>query len=519
MTTRLCGLLLVGVLLALAAPAQSGPAGRNTLVIGAAKDMVSPDPYRTNDADSQFVYHLIFDPLVIIGPDSKPRPMLAEKWEVSPDGATYTFHLRKNVKFHNGDEVTADDVVFSFRRAFDPANASGRKAENIRMVKSYTAVGRDRVQVTLEFPFAPFPAALGALFVQPRKAVEAAGAQFEKRPVGSGPYRLVEWVVNNRVVLEANTDYWLKAPRIERVILRPIPDSSTAAAAVLAGDVDVTATVTAANLPVLKRDPGVEVLKAPANNYVFLGFRMLRPPYTDARFRKAVYMSLHWDAAIKTMVPQDLGLRAYGSVPPSLWPRDDEALREIALKENDREARELFQALIRDNVMPRDFKIVVAPPPDDTRVKLAEVLVANLRENGVGAEVLRLEWATYINYLESNNMIIYMLGTIPAYPDPDANLRWLFGSAGQQARFLNIRSLEPNLDEQLQKAQRSPSHREREILYRDIQRDMMRKVYHIPMYYLNNVVAVRKGVVKGLKPSQYWRWELATPWSQVEVTR
>lgn len=516
MAHRLWSLLLLGILLLAAAPGQGGPAGRNTLVIGGAKDIVSPDPYRTNDADSAYVYQLIFDPFVTIDSQGRVVPMVAERWEVSADGLTYTFYLRRGVKFHNGEELTADDVVFSLDRAFDPANAAGRKAENIRVIKTYAAAGTDRVRITLEFPFAPFPAALSSLFIQPRKAVTAAGAQFERQPVGSGPFRLVEWVVNNRVVLEANPSYWLKRPQLERVIIRPIPDSSTAAAALVAGDIDATAVVTAANLPVLRRDAAIEIVQAPANNYVFLGFRMLRAPFTDARFRRAVYMSVNWDAAIRTLVPPELGSRAYGSVPPSLWPRDDEALRDIALKEDDGQARRLFQALIAEGVMPRDFRIIVAPPPDDTRIKLAEVLVVNLRQNGVNAELQRLEWATYINFIQSDAMSLYMLGTIPAFPDPDANLRWLFSSASQQAKFLNL--ADTRLDDRLVAAQRTLARRDREAMYREIQREMMRSVYHIPMYYLNNVVAHRK-IVKGLKPSQYWRWELVTPWSSVSVER
>jgi len=516
MMRRLWVLLVVGALLAPVYPVQSAPGARNTLVIGAAKDIISPDPYRTNDADSSYVYQLVFDPLVMIGPDGRPRPMLAERWDVSPDGLTYSFYLRKGVKFHNGDELTADDVVFSLRRAFDPANAIGRKAENIRVIKSYAAQGRDRVDITLEFPFTPFPAALSSLFVVPRKAVEAAGAAFEKQPVGTGPFKLTEWVINNRVVLEANRDYWLKRPTLERVILRPIPDSSTAAAALQTGDIDATATVTAANLPVLKNDPSIEIARAPANNYVFLGFRMLKPPFTDQRFRRAVYMSLNWDAAIKTLVPPELGSRAYGTVPPGLWPRDDEALQDIALKENDAQAKSIFQSLMQEGVIPRDFKVIVSPPPDDTRIKLAEILVVNLRENGINAEVVRVEWATYVNYIQADTMVIFMLGTIPAFPDPDANLRWLFGSAGQQAKFLNLK--DAALDDQLQAAQRNRNPRDREAMYKQIQRDMMQKTYHIPMYYLNNVIAYKK-FVKGLKPTQYWRWELVTPWNMVSVER
>lgn len=486
------------------------------LRVGSAKDIIALDPVRTNDADSQLVYNLIFDSLALIGPDGKVIPHLAERWTVSSDGLTYTYHLRRGVRFHNGDVLGADDFVFSLQRIFDPANRVGRKWEHISMIKSYEKTGPLTVTVTLQFPYAGFPAALGIQHVVSRRAAEAEGRDFEKRPVGTGPFKFVERVPNDRVVLSANREYWLKRPLVDRIVFRPIPEAATATAALLSGGVDLIQSVTAGNLKTLISDPNISMMSAQANNYVFLGFRMLQPPFSDARFRKAVYHSMNFDAAINVLVPPRLGTRAYGSIPPALWPNDREVLRKSALKEDDTKAKDLFRQLVAEGVMPRDYVIQVAPPPDDTRIRLAELLIANLQENGVNAQILRVDWPTYLAMLEQDRQVIYMLGTVPAYPDPDANIRWLFSSGGQQGRFLNIRQVVPGLDARLEQAMRSSSRQEREQLYRDIQREMMDKTLHIPLYYLSNSIAARKWV-KDLKPSPFYRWDFVTPWSNVSI--
>jgi peptide/nickel transport system substrate-binding protein len=223
-----------------------------------------------------------------------------------------------------------------------------------------------------------------------------------------------------------------------------------------------------------------------------------------------------FDAVVGVLLPPRLGSRAYGSIPPALWPNDRDALRKMALKEDDAKAKELFRQLIAEGVMPRDYVVQIAPPPDDTRIRLSELLVANLIENGVNAQILRVDWPTYIAMLEQDRQVIYMLGTVPAYPDPDANIRWLFSSGGQQGRFLNIGKIVPGLDARLEQAMRSPNRPDREQLYRDIQREMMDRVMHIPLYYLTNSIAMRKWV-KDLKPNPSFRWDFVTPWNSVYI--
>jgi peptide/nickel transport system substrate-binding protein len=235
-------------------------------------------------------------------------------------------------------------------------------------------------------------------------------------------------------------------------------------------------------------------------------------PFTDLRFRQVVYLATDFDAAIKAVFPPEIGTRAYGTVPPGLWPQDVEHLKGVALPKDQARAKALFQQLVDEGVMPKDYTITVAPPPDDARIKIAEVMVTNLKEAGANAEMLRVEWATYSQITREDRNLIFFLGTTPAIPDPDANVRWLFSKESVHGKYLNIEQFKeyPEWDAQITKAQRSPSREEREGIYRDLVRTMMQQVVHLPLYHKNAVMAHRD-YVKNLDVNLLIEWDLVKP--------
>ena len=263
---------------------------------------------------------------------------------------------------------------------------------------------------------------------------------------------------------------------------------------------------------------GIKVLSKPGFSYFWAGFRMLRPPFTDLRFRQAVYMATDFDATIRSVFPTELGTRAYGTVPPGLWPQDVDHLSRIALKKNQAKAKALFQQLVDEGVMPKDYTVTIAPPPDDARIRIAEVMVTNLKEVGVNAELLRVEWATYSDITRQDRDQIFFLGTTPAIPDPDANVRWLFSKQSVHGKYLNVEHFPeyPTWDAQIEKAQRSQDRQEREQIYRDVVRTMMERVVHIPLYHKNAVMAHRDNV-QGLDVGLLFEWDLVKPWANVSV--
>lgn len=507
------------------APSQATaavPSGPQNIVFAGAKEILSLDPVQQNDADSTYVYTQIHDSVAVLDQQFNVKPNLAESWKASEDGTTYTYVFRKGVKFHDGTELKADDVVFTIDRIMANKYPEGRKKEKINMISSYKKVDDYTVEIKLQFAYAPFPAAFGNMLIVPKAATEKMGdAAFGKSPVGCGPFKFVEWVPNDHVTLQGFADYWMTQPKIAQFKVRPISENAVATANLLSGDVDAINDVVGANLKQLQgaANKGIVILNKPSMSYFFAGFRMVGPPFNDLRFRQAVYMATDFDAAIKALFPPEIAVRAYGPIAPGMWPRDDDYLKSNALKRDPEKAKALFQQLMTEGVMAKDYKITIAPPPDDARINIATVMVTNLKELGMNAEVTQVDWTAYTNLLEQGTQnVVYFLGTIPSIPDPDASIRWLFSKDGAHGRYLKISQFKdyPTWDAQMLKAESSLNQDERAKIYLDLTRTMMQQVYHIPLYYKNAVMAKRDWV-KDLDVDPMYVWDVVKPWANVYV--
>jgi len=222
------------------------------------------DPAETEAFNTPFmVLYAVHDALVKPMPGGLMTPCLAESWSESKDHLTYTFTLRKNAKFHNGDPVTADDVKFSFER-YKGASASLLKGK----VKEVQAVSPTQVRFVLKEPWPDFmtffgTTASGAGWIVPRKYVEKVGDDaFKNAPVGAGPYRVVSFKPGVELVLEAFDGYWRKPPSVKRVIMRSMTEEATRAAALRTGEVDITYLLTGPTAEQVRKTPGF-TLKAP----------------------------------------------------------------------------------------------------------------------------------------------------------------------------------------------------------------------------------------------------------------
>ncbi len=512
----------VGAATVAPAPTSAPPTAAQKLTLAGAKDILNLDPLQVNDADSTYVFGQIHDSVAVIDHQYNVKPNVAEKWQVSDDGLTYVYTFRKGVKFHDGSELKSDDVVFTLDRIMANKFPEGRKKEKIDMIASYKKVDDYTVEIKLKSAYAPFAAAFGNMLIVPKAVVEKVGdAEFGKRPVGCGPFKLAEWTRNDHVALAAFPDYWLTKPKLSQFIIRPIPENAVAVANLLAGDVDAINDVAGANLKQLQgaANKGIVVLNKPSMTYCFIGFRMSGPPFTDPRFRQAIYMATDFDATIKALFPPELAVRAYGPIPPGMWPQDDEYLKSNAYKRDPDKAKALFKQLIDEGVMPKDYVVTIAPPPDDVRIRVSEVMATNLKELGINAEITRLDWTAYTPMLEqSDKNVIYMLATTASIPDPDASIRWLFSKDGAHGRYLKISQFKEyeGWGTQITKAQFSSKQEERAQIYRDLARTMMKQVFHIPLYYKNAVMAKRT-YVKDLDVDPMYAWDIVKPWANVSI--
>src|SRR2546422_716997 len=264
----------------------------------------------------------LHDALVKPMPGNPMAPSLAESWSASRDGLTYEFALRKGVRFHNGDLLTADDVKFSFER-YRGAGASTLKAR----VVSVEAVDASRVRFRLRQPWPDFMTfygtpATGAAWVVPRKYVERVGDDgFKKAPVGAGPYRFVSFTPGVELVLEAFEQYWRKTPSVKRLVLKAVPDEATRLAMLKRGEADIAYSIRSALAEELQRTPGL-TLKPTSPTFtewlVFTQHWEPKSPWADRRVRLAVNL------AVDRKSISDAEYLGFAKISSGIIPRDFE---------------------------------------------------------------------------------------------------------------------------------------------------------------------------------------------------
>jgi peptide/nickel transport system substrate-binding protein len=233
----------------------------------------------------------MYDSLVWFNDEGIIEPALAESWEVSEDGTEYTFYLRQGVSFHNGEPFNADAVVFSWQRAkdgdFEYSN-HWQRAQSVEKVDEYT------VKITTENPDALFlPLVADNWAMIPPGYFEEVGQQgFEEHPIGTGPFKFVEWVKGDHITMEANLDYWRGMPKLEQVIFRPIPESATRVAAIQTGEVDIVHRLSSEEAQGLLGVENVKVIKYPVTRIYYIAFNNLTSgldqPTMDAKVRQAM---------------------------------------------------------------------------------------------------------------------------------------------------------------------------------------------------------------------------------------
>ena len=517
-------ILVVVALLLLPALALGGAKPGGTLRIAMYADATSLDPGGANDIPSQKAYNLLFDSLLTFDRDMQVIGHVASAWKASADSKTWTFTIRPGISFHDGSPLTAEDVAFSFQRILDAPEAASQKKSSIAMIDSIEARGAE-VVFKLKYSFAPFPGTTAQIHIVPKKVAREVGNKaFASRPVGSGPFKLVEWVKDDHLTLDRNDQYWLKRPNLDRVLLRPIPEGTVRAMSLMAGEVDVVDQVSSETLPRLQGVKGLELLTTTGLNYYWLGFRQYGPPYTNLKFRHMVSLAIDMDGAIKTIFPHGNAVRAYGAVPPLVWPHDDAFLKEHALRQDKAKAKTLFGELVAEGVMKPDTKVLVSMPNDPERIKLGEILVTSLKEIGVNAELKVSETGSYIEAaVKGTEPFIYSLFAVPRYLDPDAVFSWLFlsGPSGSThgAKILGLAERDPRINEPIERARVISDQAERTKLYVPLQRYvMLDRVYHIPAYF-RTIVLGKRSAVQDLHPAPNDLFWLVTPFSNVWLDR
>lgn len=365
------------------------------VTVAVTSDPQSMDPYVSATSGTVTAVNHIFDNLVQRDPlTMEIVPALATSWEITDD-SVYEFSLREGVRFHNGDPFTAQDVVFSFARMREPGfEAMGNYVRPL--IDRVEALDDHTVRITLVAPYAPFLNRLPTFYIVPAAYTSTVGDEaFAEAPIGTGPYRFVEWVHGNHWTFEAFSEHWAGAPAVERVTFRPIPEASTRIAALLSGAVDIIEQVNLPDVPRLEADPGVRVEAVNDNRIYFYAFQSRRPPFDDPQVRRALSYAVDWDEILGIFdgyafrvplpgLPTDFGYADYIEDLQPLLPTYDP---------------EMARALLAEAGYPDGLTTTIQASsgnyPKDA--ELAQAVANELARVGVDAEVRVSEWAVYLS--------------------------------------------------------------------------------------------------------------------------
>ena len=298
-----------------------------------AQDPETLDPARIWDIYSRSVSQQIFDGLVQFDQTLTIKPALAALWRSSRDGLVWTFELRKDVKFHHGREVTADDVVYSFTRILDSKTRSGAaelflnvagarefREGRAKTVSGLVALDRHTLQVTLVEALVPFAAvaAVGHAKVVPRDLVEAQGETFGLRPVGTGPFRFLRWEHGKEIVLTANGDYFDGSPKLSRLVYRVFPGDQRDAmhAEFMKGNLEDAPVPAGADRRQLAVSTSHIYVKRPMISVRFYGFNLRTFPFNDRRVRQAIVHAIDREGIVQNHFGQYTFAR--GILPPGM---------------------------------------------------------------------------------------------------------------------------------------------------------------------------------------------------------
>jgi len=400
------------------------PVAGGTLIWGRGGDSVTLDLSQASDVRSIEAGIQIFENLVVFGRDSMDvEPQLAESWNVSDDGLTWTFKLRKGVKFHDGTAFNAQAVYDSFARIIDknhPFYGYGKwkypslsldQVGEIKIIDDYT------VAVMTKKPYAPLLNNL-ALWLCPIVSPMAMAEykdQIGRNPVGTGPFRFVKWIKDDQIILERNENYWGEKAKVDEIVLKVIPDPSARLMALQSSAVDI-ADLDASSVNLAKKNPNLAVRERPSVNVAYLALNVEKPTLKDVRVRRAINHAIDKETLIETIF-HGLAVPAKNPFAPSIWGYNDaiepyeynpdKAKKLLAEADFDKDTElELWAMPVSRAYMPKPGKA-------------AESIQAYLAAVGIKAKIVKHDWGTYLSKTANGEHDMCMLGWLGGNADPD----------------------------------------------------------------------------------------------------
>ncbi len=458
----------VALALGLAAPAPALAA--KDVVIAVSNTLTTMDLHDANDTLSQAVMKTMYQGLYGFDKDMKLKPLLAESYAVSADGLTYTFNLRKGVKFHDGTDFKADSVKATFDRVTNPDNKH-RRYSLFANIASTEVAGDYVVKVHLKSPFSAFVNVMAhpSSGIMSAQAIKTLGKDLSFRPVGTGPYKFVEWKQTDYLKVAKNADYWQKGlPKVDSITFKPVPDNNTRTAVIQTGEAHMVTPVPYEQAEVLKSNAKVDTVVVPSIYARYIAMNQLKKPWDNPKVRQAVNYAINKQALAK------VAYNGYAEplpavVPPGVefsfktgpWPYDVAKAKQ----------------LLKEAGYPNGFETELwSIYNHGTAVKVIQFLQQQLAQVGIKAKIQAMESGQRVERVESvqkpedaQSQMIYA-GWSASTGEADWALRPLLGGGAWPPRGVNYGYYKSEIvDKALANALASNDHAKKAQYYKEAQ--------------------------------------------------
>jgi len=479
-----------------AAEAKPKPAKPQKLIIAQGTDALTMDAHHVIDSPTASIMEHMVEPLLELTPKGEIVPKLAEKWEVSADATEFTLKLKKGIKFHDGEVLNAEAVKTNFDRRLDP-KAATKFGFLVAQIASVSVVDEYTVKFKTKAPFAPMLSNLthSTNGIQSPAALKKSWDKPVPRPVGTGPFLLKEWIPGNKLIMVRNDNYWGKKAILTEVTYRVIPDDASRVVALETGEVDVAVRIPPFDIPRLKANRKLTVVETPSVRTIYMGFNVLKEPFTDKRIRQALNYAVNKQAIVKHILG-GVGRVSDAPVSPGVFGYAPIKSYEYNV--------EKAKALLAEAGFPKGFETTLHPAVGRyyMDVSVATAVAADLLKVGVKVEIKMMDWATYLPFILRDKEVVehklYVLGWGTVTGDADYGLLSLFHSGewpkkGMAASFYK----NEKVDQFLEEGRKTANAEQRKKLYKEAMEIIMDEA---PWLFLHSEVQITgvNAKVKGL---------------------
>ncbi len=477
-------------------------AEEDSLTIGMDSDATSLDPRFVTTTSGMYITSQMYNGLIKLNKNLEYVPDLAT-FE-NPSDTEYLFHIEKGVKFHDGHEITAEDVKFTFESMLDPEvgspksgnytnlvgaeafrNGEAEHVKGIEIIDDYT------VKFVVKEPFAPFMVNMN-IGIIPKHLLQDEDYDFEEHPVGTGPFKFSEREVDQETVIVANDEYFEGRPNIDKAIYKVVPESSVGVVELETGAIDVLMSITNDDRTIIENNDELVLSSIAGTNYNYIGFNVTNEPVDNKYLRKAIAYSLDKDAITEHFN----GSRTVVPLPTS------SALAQEYAQDEEINQYEYSYKNAKEMLEKADYNDEeVTIKTSEGREELAQIMQQYMKAAGINTNIELLEWGTFYEDVKQGRAEIYLLGWYGII-DPDGY--WFFHSemtppeGGANRMFYS----NEEVDELIEEGRRTLDPEGRKEVYREMYKKITDDVPMIFLYSEADLAAYRKGI-EGFEAAPY----------------